>query len=65
MPDEPTPTSDDSGAAGAGAEERVNFGGRVRASVRLRARVYAASHEMELQDVLDQALDEWLRKRGG
>ena len=46
-------------------EKRVNFGGRVRESVRKRARLYAVQHEIDLQDLLDAALDEYLRKRGG
>jgi hypothetical protein len=45
-------------------EPRVNFGGRVRESVRKRARVYAVQNDVELQDLLDQAVDEYLRARG-
>ncbi len=29
-----------------------------------RAKVYAAQHDMELGDLIDQAIDEFLRKRG-
>jgi predicted HicB family RNase H-like nuclease len=46
------------------AEDRVNFSARVRASVRRRAKVYAATHDVNLQDLMDQALDEYLSKRG-
>lgn len=42
---------------------RVNFGGRVRESVRKRARIYAVENDVELQDLLDAALDEYLRNR--
>lgn len=45
-------------------EPRVNFGGRVRESVRKRARVYAVQNDVELQDLLDEAVDEYLRSRG-
>lgn len=45
-------------------EPRVNFGGRVRESVRKRARIYAVQNDVELQDLLEEALDEYLRSRG-
>ncbi|WP_192580234.1 hypothetical protein [Micromonospora sp. ALFpr18c] len=45
-------------------EPRVNFGARVRESVRKRARVYAVQNDVELQDLLDEAVDEYLRARG-
>lgn len=45
-------------------EPRVNFGGRIRESVRKRARVYAVQHDVELQDLLDEAIEEYLRNRG-
>ena len=44
-------------------ESRVNFGGRVRESVRKRARIYAVQNDVELQDLLDAALDEYLTRR--
>lgn len=44
-------------------EPRVNFGGRVRESVRKRARIYAVQNDVELQDLLDAALDEYLSRR--
>ncbi|MGD6757291.1 hypothetical protein [Streptomyces sp. BH105] len=44
-------------------EERVNFSARVRVSVRKRAKLYAAGHDMNLQDLMDAALDEYLSKR--
>lgn len=45
-------------------EPRVNFGARIRESVRKRARIYAAEHDVELRDVIDEAIDEYLHKRG-
>jgi predicted HicB family RNase H-like nuclease len=45
------------------AEERTNFSARVRVSVRKRAKLYAAGHDVSLQDLVDAALDEYLRKR--
>jgi predicted HicB family RNase H-like nuclease len=46
------------------AEERVNFSARVRVSVRRRAKLYAAGHDINLQDLVDQALDDYLRRHG-
>ncbi|MFD8851553.1 hypothetical protein [Streptomyces sp. NPDC059604] len=46
-------------------EERVNFSARVRASVRRRAKVYAAANDVNLQDLMDEALDEYLKRHGG
>lgn len=51
--------------AGDAQEERVNFSARVRASVRRRAKVYAAANDVNLQDLMDEALDEYLRRHGG
>ncbi|MGA5824086.1 hypothetical protein ACPC54_40350 [Kitasatospora sp. NPDC094028] len=45
-------------------ESRVNFGGRVKESTRKRARMFAAANDVDLQDLLDFALDEYLRRRG-
>ncbi|MFE9334880.1 hypothetical protein [Streptomyces sp. NPDC006925] len=45
------------------SEERVNFSARVRASTRKRAKLYAAGHDVNLQDLVDAALDEYLSKR--
>ncbi|MFJ8982670.1 hypothetical protein [Streptomyces sp. NPDC102282] len=45
------------------AEDKVLISGRVRASVRKRMKVYAAEHDVNLQDLLDAALDEYLTKR--
>jgi hypothetical protein len=42
----------------------VNFGGRVRESTRRRARMYAAANDLDLQNLLDEALDEYLNQRG-
>jgi len=45
------------------AEDRVLISGRVRVSVRRRMKIYAAQHDKSLQDLLDEALDEFLRNR--
>jgi predicted HicB family RNase H-like nuclease len=45
-------------------DPRVNFGARIRASVRKRARLYAVENDIDLQTVIDQAIDEYLRSRG-
>lgn len=45
------------------SEERTNFSARVRVSVRKRAKLYAAGHDVSLQDLVDAALDEYLSKR--
>ncbi|MFD5906542.1 hypothetical protein ACFWHG_34285 [Streptomyces microflavus] len=44
-------------------EDRANFSARVRVSVRRRAKLYAAGHDINLQDLVDAALDEYLAKR--
>ncbi|MFD8026135.1 hypothetical protein ACFV6G_37690 [Streptomyces lavendulae] len=44
-------------------EPRGNFSARVRVSVRKRAKVYAAGHDINLQDLVDAALDEYLARR--
>jgi len=46
-------------------EARVNFGGRVRPSTRKRARLFAAQHDIDIQDLLDAALNEYMSRRGG
>lgn len=45
-------------------EQLVNFGGRVRESTRRRARMYAAANDVDLQSVLNIALDEFLKRHG-
>ncbi|MFG2176933.1 ribbon-helix-helix domain-containing protein [Streptomyces niveus] len=45
------------------AEDKTLISGRVRTSVRKRMKVYAAEHDLNLQDLLDEALDEYLKKR--
>lgn len=45
------------------SEERTNFSARVRVSVKRRAKLYAAGHDINLQDLMDAALDEYLSKR--
>jgi hypothetical protein len=45
-------------------EPLVNFGGRVRESLRRRLRIYAASNDLDLQDVLGRALSEFLDRQG-
>lgn len=37
---------------------------RVGRDVHRRAKIYAAHQDMEVQDVLTEALDEYLKKRG-
>jgi hypothetical protein len=44
-------------------EPLVNFGGRVRESLRRRVRMYAAANDVELQDIIDQALTEFLDRK--
>lgn len=43
-------------------EPLVNFGGRVPESLRRRARFYAVEYEVDLQDLIATALDEYLAK---
>ncbi|MGO4417193.1 hypothetical protein AB4Z54_00050 [Streptomyces sp. MCAF7] len=43
-------------------EERTNFSARVRVSVRKRAKLYAAANDISLQDLVDEALDDYLRR---
>ncbi|MFJ8855214.1 hypothetical protein [Streptomyces sp. NPDC102437] len=45
------------------SEERANFSARVRVSVRRRAKLYSAGHDINLQDLVDAALDEYLTRR--
>lgn len=45
-------------------EPLVNFGGRVRESLRRRARMYGAANDLDLQDILDRALTEFLDREG-
>lgn len=54
--EQPQPTTEDT-------DPRVNFSARVRESVRKRARLYAAGHDVNLQDLMDAALDEYLSRR--
>lgn len=44
-------------------DKKVLISGRVRTSVRKRMKLYAAEHDVNLQDLLDKALDEYLTKR--
>lgn len=65
---EPPPTRrgevpDEQEQSAPAAEDRVLISGRVRASVRRRMKLYAAAHDVNLQDLLDEALDEFLRNR--
>jgi len=50
-------------AAPAPPEELVTLGTRVRASTRKRLRRFSVDQEVEMQDVIDQALDAYLRDR--
>ncbi|MFL0028502.1 hypothetical protein ACJBCE_36880 [Streptomyces sp. NBUL23] len=45
------------------AEDKTLISGRVRTSVRKRMKLYAARHDVNLQDLLDAALDEYLTNR--
>ena len=64
VPKQGEPQDEAAGTEGPEAEERVNFSARVRASVRRRAKLYAAGHDVSLQDLVDEALDEYLRRHG-
>ena len=44
-------------------EDRVLISGRVQASVRRRMRRYVAETDVNLQDLLNDALDEYLNTR--
>lgn len=46
-------------------EPLVQFGGRIRESTRRRAKIYAAMNDVEMQDLLDEALTDWLERHGG
>lgn len=45
-------------------ERLVNFGGRIPESLRRRVRMYSTVHEVDMQDVIAQALAEYLARRG-
>ena len=45
-------------------EKIVQFGGRIPASLRRRARMFAAAADIEAQTLLRRALEEYLAKRG-
>ncbi|MFC8014144.1 hypothetical protein [Streptomyces cinereoruber] len=64
MPKQDQPQNESAGAGDA-QEERVNFSARVRASVRRRAKLYAAANDVNLQDLVDTALDDYLKRHGG
>ncbi|QIP74738.1 hypothetical protein [Streptomyces sp. VN1] len=64
MPKQGEPQNEAAENEGAQMEERVNFSARVRVSVRRRAKLYAAGHDISLQDLVDQALDDYLRRHG-
>lgn len=46
-------------------EETVNYGGRIPKSLRQRARVFVATHDVEHQEFLADALREYLDRNGG
>lgn len=46
----------------AGGTEWVKTSVSLRADTRMRLKRYAAAHDMKLQDVIDEALDEYLGK---
>lgn len=56
-PREPKPVSAD--------DLLVSFGGRIRPSTRRRMRILAAADDREIQDMLEEALVEYLDRRGG
>lgn len=45
-------------------EDLVALGTKVRASTRKRLRRFSVDQEVEMQDVVDQAIDAYLRERG-
>lgn len=45
-----------------GGTEWVKTSVSLRADMRMRLKRYAATHDMKLQDVIDEALDEYLGK---
>lgn len=51
----PTPTDDD---------PVVQFGGRIPTSLRRRVRVYAAASDKEVAQILREALEEYLTRKG-
>lgn len=55
MPTAPTPPVE---------TERANLNARVRGSTRRRVRMYAAARDMDMQDVIDAAVVEYLEARG-
>lgn len=46
-------------------ETRVNLGARVRTETRRRAKLFSAVHDLDMQDLVDAALDEYMSRRGG
>lgn len=51
-------------APAAPPDERVALGTKVRASTRKRLRRYAVEAEVEIRDVVDEAIDRYLQERG-
>jgi hypothetical protein len=51
-------------ALAAPQEDLVALGTKVRASTRKRLRRFSVDEEVEMQDVIDQAIDAYLRDRG-
>ncbi|MFC0557395.1 hypothetical protein ACFFHJ_41545 [Planotetraspora thailandica] len=45
------------------AEQVVQFGGRIPASLRRRARIAAAAQDKDVAEVLKEALEEYLSRR--
>lgn len=56
----PAATTETAPTGPAQGEELVNYGGRIPASLRRRARMYVAAHEIEHQDFLAAAVREYL-----
>lgn len=45
------------------ADDRTLISGRVRTSVRKRMKLYAAEHDVNLQDLMDEAIDHFLKSK--
>lgn len=49
-------------ATAAPEDTRVNFTTRIRSSTRRQARIYAAEHDLDIQELVDRALTEYLHR---
>ncbi|WP_067828325.1 hypothetical protein [Actinomadura kijaniata] len=64
MADQPDKEENKVQAAPEKPEVLVPLGTKVRESTRKRLRIYAVQEEIEMQEVVDHALDAFLRERG-